>query len=147
MDRERLFGDAKATAHAIDAERKRKELKSARAAYEAEPTIEHRAVLGRALFENGLFEEAEGILTELVSERNDDIQVVCDLAFVYKNLERLDEAEQMFRRVVALDIRHPLGRCAENELWMMNPQYVPSWMREEAEGEVAEEEGTSSESD
>jgi Flp pilus assembly protein TadD len=146
MDRERLFGDAKATAHAIDTQRRRRELDSAKAAYEADPTVGNKTALARALFENGRFEQAERLLVDLVRERGDDIQVVCDLAFAYKNLGHTDQAAEMFKRVIEIDTRHPLGRCAENELWMLDPRYVPSWMREEAGDEPAEDEGASPES-
>ena len=129
MSRDYLFGDAKATAKAGDAQRKQRMLAEAKSAYQNNPSAKTQAALAHALFDVGRFDEAERLLTDLLSSRGDDIQLVCDLGFIYKNLGSNEKAIEMFKRVVALDAKHALARCAENEIWMIDPTYRPSWLR------------------
>jgi Flp pilus assembly protein TadD len=129
MSYRHLFGDAKATAREGDARRKQRAYDEALALHQAEPTFETQAKVATALFDLGRFAEAERLLKDILEHSGDDIQVLTDLAFVYKNLNRMDEARQTFLKVIELDPRHSLARCAENELWTMDPTYKPSWMR------------------
>jgi len=124
-----LFGDAKATARAADATQKHRELAQARARFEENPTRETQTVLATALFDVGRFEEAERLLRDIIATYGEDIQTLYDLAFTLKNLKQQDEMRKAFMRVVELGPRHPLARSAEHELWMMDPAFVPSWMR------------------
>ncbi len=129
MSRDYLFGDAKATAKAGDAQRKQRVLAEAKTAYQSDPSAQTQAALAHALFDVGRYDEAERLLTDLLNSKGDDIQLVCDLGFIYKNLGKSEQAIEMFKRVVALDAKHALARCAENEIWMMDPTYRPSWLR------------------
>lgn len=131
MSRDYLFGDAKATAKAGDTRRKQRLLADAKAAYESDPTPQRQAALAHALFDIGRFDDAERLLTDLLSTAGDDIQLVCDLGFIYKNLHNTEKAIEMFKRVIEVDAKHALARCAENEIWMMDPSYRPSWLRDE----------------
>lgn len=129
MSYQHLFGDAKATAREGDARRKQKLYDEALAQHQAQPTPKTQSALATALFDLGRFQDAERLLKDLLDNFGDDIQVMCDLAFVYKNMDRNDDARQTFLRIIELDPRHALARCAENELWSMDPNYKPSWMR------------------
>lgn len=131
MSREYLFGDAKATAKVGDSQRKQRILAETKSAYEADPSPLNQAALANALFDLGRYDDAEHLLTELLAAKSDDIKLVCDLGFIYKNLGNRDKAIEMFKRVVALDSKHALARCAENEIWMLDPSYRPSWLRAE----------------
>ena len=131
MDRERLYGDAKATARAADTQRRQKVLAVAEEAYHAEHTAETRMAYARALLDVGRYKDAEALLAKLLEDAGGDIQLTCDMAFVYKNLDRTDQAKEMFRKVIEIDPKHALARCAENELWMLDSSYRPSWMQAE----------------
>ena len=131
MSDNRLFGDAKATARVGDTARKQRVLDFARSKFETDPTPANQMELASALFDSGRYADAERLLSELREHNGDDIQLLCDLAFIYKNMDRLEEAKSAFLRIVELDPRHPLARCAENELWMIDPEYRPSWLRRE----------------
>lgn len=124
-----LFGDAKATAREGDARRKQHAYEEALAAHQANPTFESQSRLATAMFDLGRFSEAERLLKDLLEHFGNNIQVLADLAFVYKSTDRAAEARETFLKVVELDPRHPLARCAENELWALDPSYRPSWMR------------------
>jgi Flp pilus assembly protein TadD len=124
-----LFGDAKATARAGDARRKQTAYDKALTRHQQSPTPETQAALATALFDLGKLPEAERLLSDLLQHFGDNVQVLCDLAFLYKNMGRTDEARRAFVRVVELDPKHALARCAENELFQMDPSYKPSWMR------------------
>jgi len=124
-----LFGDAKATAKAPDLQRKRRALLEAKARFEENPNAQTQAVLAAALFDIGQFAEAEKLLTDLVETHGDNQQILFDLAFVYKNLGKREKSAAAFRCVIDLDPKHPLARSAENELWSLDPDYTPSWMR------------------
>jgi Flp pilus assembly protein TadD len=129
MSRDYLFGDAKATAKAGDAQRKQRELAQAKSAHQNDPSPQTQAALAHALFDVGRYDEAELLLTDLLNSKGDDIQLVCDLGFIYKNLGKNEKAIEMFKRVVSIDAKHALARCAENEIWMIDPTYRPSWLR------------------
>jgi Flp pilus assembly protein TadD len=129
MSYRHLFGDAKATAREGDGRRKQRAYDEALAQHQANPTFVTQAKLATTLFDLGRFEEAERLLKDILEHSGDDIQVLTDLAFVYKNLNRLEDARQAFLKVIVLDPKHSLARCAENELWTMDPSYKPSWMR------------------
>jgi len=131
MSREYLFGDAKATAKAGDAGRKQKALNLAQQAFDENPTPENQARLATALFDLGRFAEAEKMLTGILNNNETDLKVLSDLGFVYKNLNQPDRAKEVFLRIIQLDPRHPLARSAENEIWILDPSYKPSWMRKE----------------
>lgn len=129
MSSDRIYGDAKFTARAADADRKQRALSAAEKAYEENPTPQNHAAVATALFELGRFDEASKVFTEIMKTAGDDIKLACDLAFTYKNLQQKDMAIEMFKRVVKIDSRHSLARCAENELWSLDPEYKPSWMK------------------
>lgn len=131
MSREYLFGDAKATARAGDAGRKQKALNLAQQAFEEDPKPQNQARLATALFDLGRFEEAEKLLRDVLESNNSDLKVLSDLGFVYKNLNQREKAKEIFLRIVALSPRHPLARSAENEVWILDPSYLPSWMRKD----------------
>ena len=129
MSRDYLFGDAKATAKAGDAGRKQKALSTAKQEYENDPTVQNQTRLASALFDLGRYEEAERLLRDVLDQGSDDLKLLSDLAFVYKNLGNIDRAKEVFLRIVDLNPKHALARSAENEIWMMDPSYKPSWMR------------------
>ena len=129
MDREYMYGDAKATAKAVDAGRKQRQLTEAQSAFDTEPGIDTGLALAKAMFEAGHFNDAEKVLDMLNSGYRDNIDVLWNLGFVYKNQDRHDEAIQMFQRVVAIDAKHQLARSAELMIWEMDPSIKPSWMR------------------
>jgi Flp pilus assembly protein TadD len=129
MSREYLYGDAKATARAGDAGRKQKALNLAQQAYDENPTPENQARLATALFDLGRFQEAEKQLTGILLSNATDLKVLSDLGFVYKNMNQREKAKETFLRIIELDPRHPLARSAENEVWIIDPSYKPSWMR------------------
>lgn len=129
MSRDYLYGDAKATATAGDAQRKHRALKSAELANKEDSSSVNRVKLATALFDVGQFDDAEKILRELMDKGDVDIQLLTDLGFVYKNLDQPDKAKEMFLKAVELDPKHALARCAESEVWMIDPSYKPSWMR------------------
>jgi len=129
MSRDYLYGDAKATAKTGDASRKQRALQNAELAYKTEQSAKNRVALATALFDVGRFDEAEQNLKGLFDSGDIDIQLLTDLGFVYKNLDQNDKAKEMFLKAAELDPKHALARCAENEVWMMDPSYKPSWMR------------------
>ena len=129
MSQNYLFGDAKATAREGDSRRKQKAFDEAQANFNAEQNAKTQAALATALFDLGRFQEAERLLRDVINMYGENLQVLCDLAFVCKNLNKLDEARRIFHRMVEIDPKHSLARCAENELWSMDPTYRPSWMR------------------
>ena len=129
MSHNYLFGDAKATAREGDARRKQKAYDEAQANFNAEQNAKTQTALATALFDLGRFQEAERLLRDVLNMYGENLQVLCDLAFVCKNLNKLDEARRIFTRMVEIDPKHALARCAENELWTMDPTYRPSWMR------------------
>lgn len=131
MDRERLYGDAKATARAADTQHRQRVLAAAEKAYHTEHTPEIMAAYARALLDVGRYQDAKVLLAKLLEDKSGDIQLTCDMAFVYKNLDQADRAKEMFRKVIEIDPKHSLARCAENELWMLDSSYRPSWMRAE----------------
>ena len=128
-DINQLFGDAKATAKTAEADRKKKQLEAAQRAFDGNPSTELKTALATAYFDNGNYSRALELLNELVRDHGQNIQVLCDLAFTYKNMDQLEKAKETFHKVVALNPRHALARCAENELWTMDPEYKPSWLR------------------
>ena len=129
MSRDYLFGDAKATARSGDVSRKQRALETAKAAFEAEQSAKNQIALATALFDLGKFDEAERNLKGVMDKGDIDIQLLTDLGFVYKNLNQKEKAKEMFLKAAELDPKHSLARCAENEVWMMDPSYRPSWMR------------------
>jgi hypothetical protein len=44
-------------------------------------------------------------------------------------MKDLEKAKLAFRKVVESNPRHALARSAENELWQLDPEYRPSWLR------------------
>ncbi len=131
MDRERLYGDAKATARAADTQHRQRVLATAEKAYHTEHTPETRMAYARALLDVGRYKDAEVLLAKLLEDTSGDIQLTCDMAFACKKLNQLERAKEMFRKVIEIDPKHSLARCAENELWMLDSSYRPSWMRAE----------------
>lgn len=129
MSYRHLFGDAKATAREGDVRRKQRFYDEVLAQHQANPTFDTQARLATALFDLGRFAEAERLLKDLLEHFGEDIQVLTDLAFIYKNTNRNEDAREAFLKVIELDPRHSLARCAENELWTMDPSYKPSWLR------------------
>jgi len=130
MSRDYLFGDAKATAKAGEAGRKQKALTVAKQDFEENPTTQNQALLASALFDLGRFQEAERLLTEVLEKSGNDLKMLSDLGFVYKNLNQPEKAKEVFLRIVALNPKHPLARSAENEVWSLDPTYRPSWMKQ-----------------
>jgi len=124
-----LFGDAKATARAFAGDRKLKQLEDARRKVEQDASPDTLSDLATALFDNGKYDEAEKILSDLAQQYSDNIRVLCDLGFTYKHSNKVEEAIRTFKRVVELDSKHALARCAENELWSLDPTYKPSWLK------------------
>ncbi len=124
-----LYGDAKATARADTGDRKTKVLNQAIANYEANKSSKTQAALAKAYFDAGRYTEAKGLLIELVDIGNPDLQLLCDLGFTYKNLKENDNAIQTFKKLVQLNPKHALARCAEQEVWQLDPNYKPSWMK------------------
>ncbi|MBN2080950.1 tetratricopeptide repeat protein [bacterium] len=129
MSRDYLYGDAKATAKSGEAGRKERALSAAKLAYEQDPTPQNQAKLASALFEIGKFNEAEKMMTDVLDKISNDLKLLSDLGFTYKNLKQFDKAKEIFLRIVAIDPKHPLARSAENEIWVMDPTYKPSWLR------------------
>ena len=129
MSRDYLFGDAKTTAKAGDASRKKKALAAAEAKIKEEPNTENYVRLATAMFDVGRFDDAERILKVVLEQGEVSIQLLTDLGFIYKNLNQPDKAKEMFRRAVEVDPRHSLARCAESELWVLDPTYKPSWIK------------------
>lgn len=128
-DINQLYGDAKATAKAAGADRKQKLLTAALVAYEGNPSPQTKMALATAYFDNGNYQKALELLSDMARDNAEDIQVLCDLAFTYKNMDQLEKAKETFHKVVALNAKHALARCAENELWTMDPEYRPSWLK------------------
>ena len=85
--------------------------------------------MAKAYFDAGRYVEAKGLLIELVEKDNPDLQLMCDLGFIYKNLKENDKAIQIFKKLVQLNPKHALARCAEQELWQLVPGYIPSWVK------------------
>jgi tetratricopeptide (TPR) repeat protein len=125
----RLFGDAKANARSRDVGFKQEQYKNALAAYGTSPSSETQATLALAAFDTGKFDEAEKHYAVLVANSPHDLDLLINLAFTLKNLNKLDEAKRTFLRVVEVNPKHNLARSAENEVWMIDPTYKPSWMR------------------
>jgi Tfp pilus assembly protein PilF len=128
-DINQLFGDAKATAKTAEAGRKQKQLETALRAFTGNASPENKTALSTAYFDTGNYAKALELLNELVRDYGQNIQVLCDLAFTYKNMDQLEKAKETFHKVIALNPKHALARCAENELWTMDPSYRPSWLR------------------
>jgi Flp pilus assembly protein TadD len=126
---ERLFGDAKTTAKAADPNAKQKAFARAKERFEANKSADNHLAYANALFDMGKFAEAELELRDLVKQHGEEAHVMFDLGFTYKNLKRNDEAQEVWLRLVELHPKDPLARAAESEIWRMNPEYKPSWMR------------------
>ena len=125
-----LFGDAKATAHADSGDRKTKALAEAKVNFETNQTLKTQVALAKAYFDVGRYKDAEGLLKNLVEQGNADLQLLCDLGFTYKNLSETSKAIEIFKRLVEASPKHALARCAENELWQLDSNYKPSWMKQ-----------------
>ena len=97
--------------------------------YEKDPNPITQLKLGTALFDLGRFEEACKIFEAAVAINGENVQLLYELAFVYKNLKRTEDAKRVLKRVIELDPRSDLGRSAEHELWLVDPTCKPSWMR------------------
>lgn len=128
---EKLFGDAKVTAKVADSNRKQKSLEDAEMKVRQDPNARNHTRLVNALFDLGRFEDAEREVNKLMQAYGEDLQALTDLGFIYKNLNRKEEAISVFRRVFELEPRHALARCAENEIWMMDSKFRPSWMKKD----------------
>jgi Flp pilus assembly protein TadD len=126
---EHLFGDAKTTARAADPQAKEKALARAKERFTASQTADTHLAYANALFDTGRFAEAELELRDIVKQHGEEPHVMFDLGFAYKNLKRNDEAQKVWLRLVELHGKHPMARAAENEIWRMNPDYKPSWLR------------------
>jgi Flp pilus assembly protein TadD len=94
MSYRHLFGDAKATAREGDVRRKQRFYDEALAQHQANPTFETQSRLATMLFDLGRFPEAERLLKDLLENFGDDVQVLTDLAFIYKNTNRPEEARK-----------------------------------------------------
>ncbi|MCC7479121.1 tetratricopeptide repeat protein [bacterium] len=129
MSNYRLYGDAKANATTVDHGRKQKALQQAEQRYQQSPTPANQASLASALFDNGRYDEAEKLLSQLLAEHGEDVHVLFELGFIYKNLGRNPEAIQTWLKLVEVNPKHSLSRAAENEVWMLDPGYKPSWLR------------------
>ena len=129
MSNYRLYGDAKATATQVDHGRKQKALQSAQQRFEQSPTPANQATLASALFDIGRYDEAEKLLKELIAGHGEDVHVLFELGFIYKNLGRNEEAVKTWLKLVEIDPKHSLTRAAENESWMIDREYKPSWLR------------------
>ena len=125
----RLFGDAKANARTREITHKQDVYKVAKSAFEADATDVNQATLAMAAFDVGKFDEAERLYADLVTSNPSDMDLLTNLAFTYKNLNKLEEAKRTFLRVVEINPKHNLARSAENEVWMIDPTYKPSWLR------------------
>ena len=128
-DINQLFGDAKATARSMPGDRKLKQLQLAKEKFEADPNAANQTDLATAYFDVGKYDKALELFNALVDEYGQDIKVLCDLGFSYKNIGKPDKAKEMFLRVIELSPKHALARCAESELWTMDPTYRPSWLK------------------
>ena len=128
-EHDHLFGDAKATARTVASDRKLKQLQKAKEAFKENPTDGNQAALATAYFDIGKYDKAESLMRGLLEAENPSQQLLCDLAFTYKNMGQMENAQEVFRRVIEVDPKHPLARCAENELWTIDPSYKPSWLR------------------
>jgi tetratricopeptide (TPR) repeat protein len=129
MSRDYLYGDAKATAKSGEVGRKERMLSAAKLAYEQDPSLQNQTKLASALFDIGKFNEAEKMMTDVLDKVGNDLKLLSDLGFTYKNLKQFDKAKEIFLRIVAADPKHPLARSAENEIWVMDPSYKPSWLK------------------
>lgn len=129
MSEVNLYGDAKATARAGDVNRKQIALNETLAKYRADPSAANQQALATALFDLGRFDEAERLLADLIKTSGDDKQVLYDLAFTYKNMGRIEDAKTAFLKIIALDPKHNLARSAEQELWRIDPDSPPSWLK------------------
>jgi len=129
MSRDYLYGDAKATAKTGEAGRKERALNAAKLAYEQDPSPINQTKLASALFDIGRFDEAEKMMTDVLDKVGDDLKFLSDLGFTYKNLKQFDKAKEVFLRIVQINPKHPLARSAENEIWVMDPTYRPSWLK------------------
>jgi tetratricopeptide (TPR) repeat protein len=123
-----LFGDAKASAKEGDGQRKQRNLQVTEQKYAADPNAVNRMALAGALFDLGKFAEAEQHMMALLENNRENPDILFELGFVYKNLNRKDEAIAVWKQLVAAAPKHPLSRAAENEVWRMDPSYTPSWI-------------------
>ena len=123
-----LFGDAKASAREGDGQRKQRNLQGAEQKYAADPSASNRMALASAQFDLGKFAEAEQHMTALLQTESENPDILFELGFVYKNLNRKDEAIAVWKQLVTAAPKHPLSRAAENEIWRMDPSYKPSWI-------------------
>ena len=123
-----LFGDAKASAREGDSQRKQRALSAAEQKYATDPSAASRMALASAMFDLGKFKEAEQHMTALLETNRENPDILFELGFVYKNLNRKDEAMAVWKQLVAAAPKHPLARAAENEIWRMDPSYKPSWI-------------------
>jgi Flp pilus assembly protein TadD len=124
-----LYGDAKASAREGDPQRKQRNLTTAEQKYAADPSAVNRMALASALFDLGKFAEAEQHMSALLQTNKEDADVLFELGFVYKNLNRKEEAIAVWKQLVASNGRHPLSRAAENEIWRLDQTYKPSWSK------------------
>lgn len=124
-----LYGDAKASATGVDAGRKQRALTTAQERFTADSSAVNRLALATALFDLGRFGEAEGHMTDLLRNEAGNPDVLFELGFVYKNLGRKDEAIGAWKTLIEANPKHNLARGAENEIWRLDPEYKPSWLR------------------
>jgi tetratricopeptide (TPR) repeat protein len=129
MSEVNLYGDAKATARAGDVNRKQIALNETLAKFREDPSAANQQALATAMFDLGRFDEAERLLADLIKSHGDNQQVLYDLAFTYKNMGRIEDAKATFLKIIALDPKHNLARSAEQELWRIDPDSPPSWLK------------------
>lgn len=124
-----LYGDAKASATGVDSGRKQRALTTAQERYSADANPVNRLALATALFDLGRFGEAEAHMTDLLRSEAGNPDVLFELGFAYKNLGRKEEAIDAWKKLIQANPKHNLARGAENEIWRLDPEYKPSWLR------------------
>src|SRR5690606_11780957 len=125
----RLYGDANAATKMADSNSKHNALEHAEMKVRHDPTARNHTKLVNALFDIGRFEYAERDVNKHLQSYGEDLQALADLGFIYKNMGKREASIKTFQRVVAVQSRRALARCAENEIWMMDPSFKPSWMK------------------
>ena len=131
LESSQLYGDAKTTLNPLDRTKKRRKLEEAEQAYEEDPdNLRNVLNYADALFDVGQLDEAEELLEEVDAEHAENIEVIYNLGYIYLKLDRKEDAVEQFTRVIKQDEDHPLAKSAEYELWTMDPENRPHFLKQ-----------------
>ncbi len=129
-DPQTLFGDAKASISDVDRRLRKKRLDAAEREYKQEPTnVALAIVYADCLFDVGKLTEAEHLFEDLIRHNPNNFELEFNLGYTYLKQGKNDLAVIQFKKVIALAPRSDAARSAEYEIWNLNPNEQPPWVK------------------